>query len=549
MAEAGRGALLDLLRRHARDELPRLAVLAGAAGLGNALVMAVANSAVAEPGEADALHLLLFALAALIYAFGQWTSVRGSARVIEGVVHRLRVEILDRVRETDLVTLGRLGAGEAFAAVTRDTQAVSQSATLVSLGAQSALLLIFTLLYLLWLSPVEFVVLLAAAAALAAALARRGRADHLAFAEGMGRERALLEDVTDLLDGIKEAKASPRRGAALMAAIATRTEAAARVKAAVAVRVASGSVVVQAGAYLLIATLVFALPLLAEVEPDQRRRTVTALLFAVGSIAVLVQTLPLLAAADAAAANLVSFAERLPPEPAGTALLTPPGTAPVELRGVSFAWRDPAMGAALFQVGPVELALRPGEVVFVTGGNGSGKSTLLRLVTGLLVPEAGTILLGGEAVADANRQSYRDRVGAILGDLHLFRRSYGVAADPARVAALLEEYGLAGKVRLGPDRAWEGERALSGGQRKRLAMVALLLEDSRIMVLDEWAADQDPSFRRRFYEEILPGFRAEGRAVLCATHDDRYFSAADRCFRMHDGHLSPMLKAREGDGV
>jgi putative ATP-binding cassette transporter len=301
--------------------------------------------------------------------------------------------------------------------------------------------------------------------------------------------------------------------------------------------------------YLLIAALVFALPLLVVVEPEQRRRTVTALLFAVGSIAMLVQAMPQLAAADAAAANLVRLAKRLPPEPAGAALLPSPGPAPVELRGVSFAWRDPAMGAALFQVGPVELALRPGEVVFVTGGNGSGKSTLLRLVTGLLVPEAGTILLGGEAVADANRQSYRDRVGAILGDLHLFRRSYGVAADPARVAALLEEYGLAGKVRLGPDRAWEGERALSGGQRKRLAMVALLLEDSRIMVLDEWAADQDPSFRRRFYEEILPGFRAEGRAVLCATHDDRYFSAADRCFRMHDGHLSPMLKAREGDGV
>ncbi len=549
MVEAGRGALLDLVRRHARDELPQLAILAGAAGLGNALVMAVANGAVSEPGEADALHLLLFALAVLIYALGQWATVRGSARVIEGVVHRLRVEILDRVRETDLVTLGRLDAGEVFAAVTRDTQAVSQAATLLSLGAQSTLLLAFTLLYLLWLSPVEFAVLLAAAAALAAALARRRRADDLAFAEGMGQERALLEDVSDLLDGIKEAKASPRRGAGLMAAIAAGTDAAARVKAAVAVRVSSGAVLMQAGVYLLIAALVFALPLLVVVEPEQRRRTVTALLFAVGSIAMLVQTIPQLAAADAAAADLVRLAERLPPDPAGAALLPSPGLAPVELRGVSFAWRDPAMGGALFQVGPLDLALRPGEVVFVTGGNGSGKSTLLRLAAGLLVPEAGTILLGGEAVTDANRQSYRDRVGAILGDLHLFRRPYGVAADPARVAALLEEYGLAGKVRLGPDRAWEGERALSGGQRKRLAMVGLLLEDPRIMVLDEWAADQDPAFRRRFYEEILPGFRAEGRAVLCATHDDRYFSAADRCYGMHDGRLLPMPQARGEDGV
>ena len=533
-------ALLDLLRRHSGSELRRLALLAGLAGLGNNLVMVVVNDAVSDIGQLGR-DFLLFILAALVYAVAQWAVVRGSAREIEAIVHRLRLEILDRVRGTDIVTLGRLEPNAVFATVTGDTRMVTQAATVLMLSAQSVMLLVFTLLYLLWLSPLQCAVLLLAAAVLIPLQMRRRSGDRRAFVAVGEGDRRMLEQIADLLDGFKEAKSSPRRGAALLQAITSTTAATVEARADANLRISTASIVVQAGLYLIIAAMVFALPLLVEVEPDQRRSTITAVLFAVGSIGIVVQAAPMLAAADAAADSLVTLSRRLPKEAAGNAPLVAAaeddGAPVVALRGVSYAWRN-ADGTVPFEVGPLDLDLRPGEIVFVTGGNGSGKSTLLRLAAGLLRPDVGTLEYRGEAIGDVNRQSYRDHIGAILGDLHLFRRIYGIVPDPARVATLIDEYGLTGKVRLTADGNWEGARALSGGQRKRLAMVALLLEDPRTIILDEWAADQDPAFRRRFYETILPGFRAEARVVLCATHDDHYFALADRCYRLVDGQLT-----------
>lgn len=104
-----------------------------------------------------------------------------------------------------------------------------------------------------------------------------------------------------------------------------------------------------------------------------------------------------------------------------------------------------------------------------------------------------------------------------------------------------EDDGLTGKVALLPDGSWDGV-ALSGGQRKCLAMVSPQLAALSIVILDEWAADQDPAFRRRFYEQILPVFRARRCAVLCATHDSRYFAVADQCYTLRDGHLTPTTR-------
>jgi putative ATP-binding cassette transporter len=57
------------------------------------------------------------------------------------------------------------------------------------------------------------------------------------------------------------------------------------------------------------------------------------------------------------------------------------------------------------------------------------------------------------------------------------------------------------------------------------------------MIFDEWAAEQDPVFRARFYREILPGLKRAGKTLIVVTHDDRYFDVADRHLRMEDGVL------------
>ena len=58
-----------------------------------------------------------------------------------------------------------------------------------------------------------------------------------------------------------------------------------------------------------------------------------------------------------------------------------------------------------------------------------------------------------------------------------------------------------------------------------------------MLVTDEWAADQDPIFRRVFYEELLPDLKRKGKTLIVISHDDRFFGVADRIIRMNDGQL------------
>ena len=99
--------------------------------------------------------------------------------------------------------------------------------------------------------------------------------------------------------------------------------------------------------------------------------------------------------------------------------------------------------------------------------------------------------------------------------------------------AILESLQIADKTRVENGRFTNLE--LSTGQRKRLALAICLLEDRDILVFDEWAADQDPHFRRHFYEVVLPELKARGKTIIAATHDDRFWHLADRVIRMEYG--------------
>lgn len=64
------------------------------------------------------------------------------------------------------------------------------------------------------------------------------------------------------------------------------------------------------------------------------------------------------------------------------------------------------------------------------------------------------------------------------------------------------------------------------------------MEDRQVLLLDEWAADQDPVFRDVFYREILPELKAAGKTIIAISHDDRYFDAADRLYKLDRGQIS-----------
>lgn len=212
----------------------------------------------------------------------------------------------------------------------------------------------------------------------------------------------------------------------------------------------------------------------------------------------------------------------------------------LELRGVMFHY-GATEDKAGFAVGPLDLTLRRGELVFLIGGNGSGKSTLAMLLTGLYQPVSGQILLDGIQQDLADMHDYRRLFSAIFTDFHPFHHLQGPGGEPPD-AELVESW--LNRLNMKNKLEFDGLRVtnpqLSQGQRKRLALLLAVAEERDILLLDEWAADQDPQFRRIFYRELLPQLRALGKTVFAISHDDHYFEHADRLLQMRDGHLSEL---------
>lgn len=190
-----------------------------------------------------------------------------------------------------------------------------------------------------------------------------------------------------------------------------------------------------------------------------------------------------------------------------------------------------------FIVGPVSLSLVPGEVVFLVGGNGSGKTTLAKLLTGLYVPASGQVYLNDQIVTDSSREHYRQYFSVVFADFHLFDRLLGLESFQ------LDEHAKTYLTQLELDQEVEikdgvlSTTNLSQGQRKRLALLTAYMEDRPIYIFDEWAADQDPSFKKVFYHTFLPELKAKGKAVVVISHDERYYSTADRIIRLDGGRI------------
>ena len=308
----------------------------------------------------------------------------------------------------------------------------------------------------------------------------------------------------------------------------------------------------QVSMYVLLGAVVFVAPQFSDtLGGASLTKTTTALMFVVGACFGLVQSIPILLIANSAADRIDQLETALrataASKPRSAKLKIPKRFDTIEMRNIVFRYVDKHSDAT-FQIGPLDFSLQSGELVFITGGNGSGKSTFLRVFAGLYPPESGEITLDGMRVNNETRDTYRALMSAIFFDNHLFRKLYGIPEpEPGEVDRLLKQFRLSDKTSLS-----DGEFStleLSGGQRRRLALIVSLLEKRPILILDEWTAEQDPEFRRKFYDELLPEMKQAGLTVVVITHDDRYLDELKlpaRRIRMEEGRIVEQRSMENG---
>jgi putative ATP-binding cassette transporter len=533
--------LVRLLRRGSRRFNVELLVVIAVSGLSSASLLVIVNAAAekASIAEASSWYLGLFAIVMAAYGFAQRHVLRTSVIEVERILDGIRTNIADGIRHADLVAMEHIGRARVYSGLTRETQTISQTAGVLMISCQSLLLVVFTTFYIAWLSQLAFL--------LAIAVTGLGIYVHLRHANDYRRllqqatlqEHAFVESVGHLLDGFKEVKMSEPRSDDLYAHVRELSQRLSSTKIQAGESLVVHFVFAQAAFYLLIASMVFLLPRMAPTYSEIVIKATAAILFIIGPLSGVVSALPLFATANVAAQNIFDLEQAVTgagAEPGASGARPKEAIGALELRQATFQYLD-AVGAPLFTLGPIDLSVPEGQMLFVVGGNGSGKSTFLKVLTGLYAPHQGLVQMDGAAIGRGNAAWYRSHFSAVFSDYHLFDRAYGQRdVDAARVSELLR------RVRLDDKTEYRDERFtnldLSTGQRKRLALVVTLLEDRPILVFDEVAADQDPEFRRYFYESILTDLRRQGKTVVVATHDDAYFGFADRIIKLEDGRIA-----------
>ncbi|MFH7014644.1 cyclic peptide export ABC transporter [Flavobacterium sp. FlaQc-47] len=204
----------------------------------------------------------------------------------------------------------------------------------------------------------------------------------------------------------------------------------------------------------------------------------------------------------------------------------------LKIRNYAFSF-----GENQFSVGPINLDIKRNEIVFIYGGNGEGKTTFINTVLNLYNLDNGEAYIDGELVPLKELEKIKNLFAPVFSDFYLFDEFYGITnIDYDKINKYLKLFELDGKVHIKD--GYFSTTHLSTGQRKRIALINTLLEDRPIIVLDEWAADQDPHFRHKFYTEILPLLvQDEDKTIIAITHDDRYYSAGDTLLKMEYGKL------------
>lgn len=519
--------------------LVAIIILAGLiSGLSNTLLIATINSTLNNRAVPTSRLVLIFSALCLALASLRFISGALLIHLMKKVMASLRLRLCRKILNAPLRLLEQHGSHRLLATLTGDVPSIVNAYIFLPLLCMNFAILVGCLIYLCWLSPLLLVVALGFMAV--------GLISHqLPVTKAMqyfSRARAATDVVfkhqRGLIEGIKELKMHRRRRNAFYFDLlepATRT---------MQQESATGEIIWTAAGswghilfFIFIGFVLFVAPALSQVNAMVLTGYTLTIMYMMGPLEFVLSSLPNLTRANVAMKTIDaltnSLDEQLVVETAVDSEAKPSWNL-LELSGVQHAYRRESEESE-FALGPIDLSIRPGELVFITGGNGSGKTTLAKLLVGLYTPQQGEIRLDGQTITDERRDNYRQLFSVVFSDFYLFENLLGL--NDFNIDTKAQEY----LAKLQLDRRVQiKERTLSTlelsqGQRKRLALLTAYLEDRPIYVFDEWAADQDPQFKEIFYFELLGRLKAAGKTAIVISHDDKYYHVADRVIKLNYG--------------
>jgi putative ATP-binding cassette transporter len=541
---------IELLRQQAGPEARTLVLACLGAGLAQGLAVFSVLSGI-EDLSGDGVGFRTFLLFALcLYAFYRlfhYATGKAAQLALRGVMEK-RIRLAAKLRGIPMERFGRMRSERTQALLLDGQEMVVEAARMLMAAAANSVMMVVAVGRMFFTSFVGACgVLLVMAAGLAAFL-WIVRSVNTLIAAARQAEMEFSTDLRDLQDGFQHLKLHLGKTVDLFQRwLLPGLERASDARGATERRHALGISFFAVFNLLILGLVLFVFPKMLSIDSKSVTTLLVLVMFCLSPMMSLVGFVPMLGKVDMGLRDLDDLERRLDDEIEacereraeslwrGPVQPSPPFES-LSLRDVRFEHRNDA-GETLFSIAVQDFALRRGEIVFLCGGNGAGKTTFMRVLSGLYTPQSGSVAVNGQPLEAFGKEAYRNIFSIVPGDFHLFQRPLDLRCGPERVRALLSLMRLEDKVRVGEDGSFTPHN-LSAGQRKRLALACALLEERDVLLLDEVAADFDPEFRRFFYEEMLDQLRAQGKTILAVSHDDRFFSCADRVIHMADGSFA-----------
>lgn len=482
-------------------------------------------------------YLLFFAAIILLFIWSRRTLALFSIDVSQRITWSLRKQILSLVLKANYQQLS-VRKNEIHTAILSDVNSLTNASMGMIDFSISLIMAISCFAYLASISLVLFAITVVIAITGVTVYFMSAKANMKALEKARGMESRFVGNFNSILHGFKEIFIEPKKGKYIYdeKICATANDSYKHTITAV-TGLVNNQITGQILFYLLITSTLLIFSVVLQIKASDVVSFVFTLLYLLGSIEAVMGFFPTLLRAGVASDSLMKLRKELLQAGFQNAVSTNEkmkhSFRQIEVKDLEFYYGGQE---ASFGVGPVSMEINKGEVVFIYGGNGSGKTTFVHAVLGLCTPSAGEILLNGVVVNKDNYADYRSLFSVVFSDFYLFDEILSnKPVDMKKWNYYINLFELEGKVTM--DGRNYSTTDLSTGQRKRLALITALLEEKPILVLDEWAADQDPYFRKKFYTEIIPSLKQEGITVLAITHDDRYYHCADKLCKMDEGKM------------
>lgn len=519
-----------------KRKAPQILLISILSGLSNVAVIIMVTSAIDSDAELKYL-IFYYGLIISVYLAGRRFVQINLIKFTRGLVYDLRIKLIQKIFSTSYDKFEKMDRGRIYTALNDDVNTIGRSTNLFVSLATSIITAIGAFLYLASIAFWATVLTISLIATLSTIYYFAVQSTNIYFEEARDSQNVFMRLINGMIDGFKEISLHRNKKLEYKEDVAASAREYKEKISTADIRFVNAFLV---GESLLVILLGVVSIGMSELFPNIQWYAVMSfvivLLYLIGPINGILNSVPALMTLRIAWRRINQFIKEIPanldlnliPEPLFNRIDQ------LEAKGVEYQFENEEGDKNGFRVGPINLEVSSGEILFIIGGNGSGKTTLAKLLTGLYEPDKGHLLINNTALKNSQLSEY---YSTVFSPSYLFEKLYNcdIKDRENEIKQYLNTLDLEDKVEIVDNRY--STIMLSGGQRKRLALLQCYIENSPIYLFDEWAADQDPEYRNFFYRTLLPEMKKLGKIIIAITHDDHYFDVADKVLKMNRGKL------------